>query len=148
METLNELKKFLEKNNNNPHPRFHSGFIKDLKKLIKKQLKNAESNFCINFISILEQIMELGNKIYQVNSHEILKKMGRDSSGNPYEIYSIHITDKRYNVRLLISFDTNQNPLFLTIFNEISRNHGSTYDDYKDIAKSRKEELMKGGHDS
>lgn len=133
--------KLLEKN----HDLFiHPYFKSDLEKLLKKDIKTNKNKFGTDFLKHLSNIVEFGKDIYHVDHHEILKNMGNDTFGNPYEIYSIHISSIEYNVRLLLSFDDEQNPLLLTIFNEKSDSYVSSYESYKKLAKKRKDDLMKG----
>ena len=59
---------------------------------------------------------------------------------------SIHISSNQYNIRLLVRFDSNNNPVFLTAFEEKAgkKKSKNSYSKHIPIAKERYEELHGG----
>ena len=62
--------------------------------------------------------------------------------GENTSLYSLHMQSKNYNVRLLISFDDDKNPLFLSAFYERSGKKKTGYEAYTPTANARRNEML------
>ena len=91
----------------------------------------------------LKNIISLKRKVNIADSNELLKNTGTDNSGNAWELYSIHFERKNcYNIRFIISFNENSDPLLLTTFNERAGKKRTDYTIPIKNAKERKTELL------
>ena len=97
----------------------HPDFIEDMKILLKKELKGVEVKFFQQMVTQLENINHFRKKVHTVANNEILSGIGRDSNGQPWELYSIHLTlGGNFNVRFIIKFDESTTPYLLYAFYE------------------------------
>lgn len=125
----------------------HPEFLKELSSLLKKELKGNEKKFFQKFVTQLDNIVNFKRQVYTVDGNEILKA-GNDEHGNPFELYSIHISSNNYNIRFIISFTESSSPVFLTAFYERGGKRKTDYTIPKQIAKTRIRELMKGNDEN
>lgn len=137
------LIRYLKKYSNNFI--LHPDIIGEFKQLLKKDLKGNEDAFFNQLITQLNHIMSYKKEVNQVSQNEILSNVGNDTNGDPYELYSIHIDrGSSINIRLIISFNKNETPLLLTVFNERGGKRRTDYTEPIKKAKKRKDELTKG----
>lgn len=121
----------------------HPAFIEDLKNLLSKDLNGKEDKFFQGLSTQLDNIASHKRLVYKIDSNEILKNTGVDSLGKPYELISIHIASNQYNIRLIIRFKDDNNPIFLVAFNEKQgkKKSKNSYQVQIAIAKERLAEL-------
>lgn len=132
-EMLKQLREYLEEYGKfNFH--FHKSFITELVEFVKAV--SFQQTFLNQLITILNNIREYTHNIYNVDSHEHLK--GKNSS-----LYSLHMNCKNYNIRLLISFNQKDEPLFLVAFYERSGKRKTGYDSHTPIALTRRKEMLR-----
>lgn len=119
---------------------FHDMFVKELSQMITTVLKGNEKPFFKQLIKQFKFIDSKRKTVHSADSNEILKNFPDG------DWYSIHVTTDIVNVRLLITFLDNLQPVFLVCFNEKSGKRASGYEQYKDILVNRfdeiKEELL------
>lgn len=131
-ELLKQLKKYLE-DYTDCNFIFHTEFVKEFVYIATNV--SYQDVFLAQFVAILRNVRDYKHNIYKIDSHEHLK--GKYSS-----LYSLHMQTKNYNVRLLISFDNKDNPLFLLAFYERSGKRNTGYDTYAPTANARRIELL------
>ena len=112
---------------------FHPLFVVELGKLINDAQGNEKKIFEL-LAKQLVYVKELRRDVHKVAGNEILSHMNRD-------YYSLHLHGKTFNIRLLMSFDSKENPRFLAAFYERSGKKKSGYYEYKDLIDSRFKEL-------
>jgi len=91
--------------------------------------------FITELVNIATSVSYHKHRIYTIDSHEHLK--WKNTS-----LYSLHMQSKNYNVRLLISFDDDKNPLFLSAFYERSGKKKTGYEAYTPTANARRNEML------
>ena len=77
---------------------------------------------------------ELGKEIYKADSNEIIKYQERD-------YYSLHLSGKNFNFRLLMAFGKEDAPIFLAAFYERSGKRISDYSKWYSVISSRYSEI-------
>ena len=112
---------------------FHKEFIKELVNIATSV--SYQDVFLSQLVTILRNVREYKHRIYTIDSHEHLK--WKNTS-----LYSLHMQSKNYNVRLLISFDDDKNPLFLSAFYERSGKKKTGYEAYTPTANARRNEML------
>lgn len=115
----------------------HQDFIHDIANCLKKELKGSESDFFDQMIAQLDYIKQFGKNVYQVNGNEILRGVGNDSNDCPWNLYSIHMSSKKYNMRFIIKFDEQSTPFLLYAFFERSGKKKTDYTTPIQISKER-----------
>lgn len=132
-EMLKQLQEYLEEYGRyNFH--FHISFIEELVKIVNNI--SLQQVFLSQLVTILNNVREHTYNIYNVDSHEHLK-------GNNSSLYSLHMRCKNYNIRLLISFGKNAEPLFLVAFYERSGKKKTGYDSHAPVAMGRRNEMLR-----
>lgn len=110
---------------------FHDQFYQELARIVIDKLKGNENEFFKILIKQLRFINSLREQVDAVDSNEKLKHF----PGGDW--YSIHVSTKTVNVRLLVRFLKDHRPVFLVCFNEKSGKHISGYEQYKDVVVTR-----------
>ena len=85
-------------------------------------------------IKQLNFLKELGTNVCKADSNEIIKNQDRD-------YYSLHLSGKNFNFRLLMAFDEKDTPKFLVAFYERAGKKKTDYTQYKKVLDSRFEEV-------
>lgn len=115
----------------------HPEFLGEVAKCLKNELKGSEAAFLKQMSTQLNHIQSFKKTVHQIDGNEILSGVGNDPYGQPWELYSIHMSSKKYNMRFLIKFDENTTPYLLCAFYERSKKQKTDYTAYKPIAKNR-----------
>ncbi len=128
---LKSLKSYLQEYGDyNFH--FHQAFIQELVLLVKKI--SFQQVFFNQLITAFNNLREYKHNIYKVDSHERL-------TGSPF--YSIHLHCRNYNLRFLLSFNKNAEPIFLVAFYERSGKRKTGYASYLPDAQNRLDQFEK-----
>lgn len=112
---------------------FHKRFIEELKSLLKNVSGHEEELFAL-LIKQLNYVKVLGRGVAAADSNEIIKYMERD-------YYSLHLQAKNFNIRFLMTFDDDANPIFLAAFYERSGKKASDYSQWKGVLQQRYNEI-------
>ena len=135
-DALQMLKEYLSQYDENDFL-IHPKFLDEVIACLSNELKGSEASFLKQMVTQLNHIKSFGRSIYQIDGNEILSHIGNDSQGKPWDIYSIHISSKKYNMRFLVKFDENITPYLLCAFYERTRKQKTDYTKYIDISKNR-----------
>ena len=135
---IQELRKYIEEYEGQYHYLFHTNFIKELFQIITKDVSGHEKEVFNILIKQFGFVNTLNTRVFEADSNEILKETGADG-----DYYSLHVSNKTVNLRLLMRFTEEKNPYFLAIFNEKSGKKVSDYTMWIPIIKRRYAE-MKG----
>lgn len=115
----------------------HQCFLKDMMGLLKKELKESETKFFQQMVTQLDNIKHSGKDIHNIDGNEILRGVGNDSQGAPWDLYSIHLCSDKYNVRFIVKFDELSTPYLLYAFYERSGKRKTDYTIPIKISKER-----------
>ena len=115
----------------------HPEFIREIKGLLKKEIKGSEAKFFQQTITQLDNIKLSGKNVHKIDGNEILSCVGNDALGNPWSLYSIHLSSDRYNVRFIIKFDDQSVPFLLYAFYERTGKRKTDYTVPIKISKER-----------
>jgi hypothetical protein len=115
----------------------HPKCLDEFAELIKKDLKGKEAAFFRLLRVQLGYIVEFRHDINRVDSHERLKHSGTS-------LYSIHLRQSQFNIRLIIAFAPDNTPALLTTFFERSGKRKTDYSERIQLADARFKEIMKG----
>lgn len=115
----------------------HPEFIRKIKGLLKKEIKGSEAKFFQQMITQLDNIKLSGKNVHKIDGNEILSGVGNDALGNPWSLYSIHLSSDRYNVRFIIKFDDQSVPFLLYAFYERTGKRKTDYTVPIKISKER-----------
>lgn len=115
----------------------HPEFIREIKGLLKKEIKGSEAKFLQQTITQLDNIKLSGKNVHKIDGNEILSGVGNDALGNPWSLYSIHLSSDRYNVRFIIKFDDQSVPFLLYAFYERTGKRKTDYTVPIKISKER-----------
>ena len=110
---------------------FHDQFLQELTKMVTGELKGNENDF---FKLLAKQLMFIDSMREQVDDADGNEKLRHFPEG---DWYSIHVSTKATNGRLLIRFLDDHRPVFLVCFNEKSGKRTSGYEQYKDVVVNR-----------
>lgn len=136
---LKELMEYIEKYQDIYS--FHSKFIEEFGKILSKDASGHEKEVFNIMIKQLAYVKTMREDVFKADGNEILKDTGADG-----EYYSLHITNKTVNLRMLMRFTEEKRPLFLAVFNEKAGKKTSNYSQWISIIKKRYAEL-KGEED-
>lgn len=139
-EALKLLIKYLSPLQNNDLI-IHPDFLKDIKDLLKKDLKGSESEFFQQMVTQLDNIKQSGKNVHMIDGNEILRGVGNDAEGHPWNLYSIHLSSDKYNIRFIVKFDERSLPYLLHAFYERTGKRKTDYTVPKKISKERFLEL-------
>lgn len=112
---------------------FHKRFIEELKSLLIDVSGHEKELFAL-LIKQLDFVKVLGKEVGRADSNEIIKYMER-------EYYSLHLQAKNFNIRFLMTFDDDENPIFLAAFYERSGKKASDYSQWKGVLQHRYNEI-------
>ena len=93
-----------------------------------------EADLGVGLVKQLNFLKELGTNVCKADSNEIIKNQDRD-------YYSLHLSGKNFNFRLLMAFDEKDTPKFLVAFYERAGKKKTDYTQYKKVLDSRFEEV-------
>lgn len=127
-ELIKNLEKYLEKGYV-----FHPKFMEEFQALLKNATGNEKEIFAL-LVKQLDFLKELGTNVYKADSNEIIKYQDRD-------YYSLHLSGKNFNLRLLMAFDEKDTPKFLVAFYERAGKKKTDYTQYKKVLDSIFEEI-------
>lgn len=112
----------------------HEKCIEDFASLLRRDLSGQADRFLKVLTLQLKNLSDFGRTIINIDDHEKLKYSDCD-------IYSIHLQQKRFNIRLLVAFDRSDIPCLLTVFYERSGKRKTGYTTYLPIAEKRFHDL-------
>lgn len=111
---------------------FHSEFINEIKELLSKNLAGQEKKFFNLMIKQLGFVQTMGKRVHEVNGNERLSNINFE-----IDLYSLHLNNNVFNIRFLIAFLPNDNPIFLAAFYERAGKKRTNYDSKIGVAKNR-----------
>lgn len=112
---------------------FHPLFMKEFKELLSGASGNEKEIFAL-LVKQLNFVKALKNQVYTADGNEIIKYLDR-------EYYSLHLSGKNFNLRLLMTFDGENTPIFLAAFYERSGKRFSDYTQWKKVLANRYAEM-------
>ena len=121
--------------------KIHPDFIKDIKGILKKELKGSEGKFFQQMVTQLDNIKCSGKNVHKIDGNEILSGVGNDAEGHPWDLYSIHLSSDKYNIRFILKFDEQSVPYLLYAFYERTGKRKTDYTVPKKISNERFLEL-------
>lgn len=113
--------------------RFHSMFMEEFKGLLHDAQGHEKEVFSL-LVKQLNFVKVLGSQVYNANGNEIIKYLDK-------EYYSLHLSGKNFNLRLLMTFDKKDNPIFLAAFYERAEKKVSDYTQWKSVLKKRYDQM-------
>lgn len=119
---------------------FHIKFIEELSEIIKKDASGHERELFNIMIKQFGFVNTLNVRVSEADSNEILKDTGSDEN-----YYSLHISNKTVNIRMLMRFTKDGRPVFLAVFNEKAGKKKSDYTGWIAIIKKRYIRMEGGG---
>ena len=128
LEMAEMLREYLEKG-----LLFHKKFAEEL----KEALVNASGSEGRIFNMLgrqLSYVATLGRNVNKADGNEIIKYQKR-------RYYSLHIQGNNFNIRLLMTFNKNDVPLFLACFYEREGKSHSDYSQWTSVLDARYEEI-------
>ena len=131
-EALKVLAKYLEEYLQQGF-RFHPFFMKEFKELLHNASGNEKEIFSL-LIKQLNFVKMFKNQVYKADGNEIIKYLED-------EYYSLHLSGKNFNFRLLMTFDEKNNPIFLAAFYERQGKRASDYTQWKEVLAKRYREM-------
>lgn len=115
---------------------FHSQFVKDLGDILSQNVSGHEKRLFQLLIKQLEYVKNMGVRVNEADSNEILS---HTQTGRIY--YSLHLTDKVLNIRLLMTFFGENEPVFLAAFFERAGKRKSDYSKWIPIMERRRKQM-------
>lgn len=115
---------------------FHKKCIEELQSIILKNVTGHEKQVFGILMKQLAFVKDMGKKVYEADSNEILKNTGANR-----DFYSIHIQNKTVNIRMLMAFTNQGNPVFLVTFYERSGKRVSDYSNWISVARQRLQQM-------
>lgn len=112
---------------------FHPLFMKEFKQLLSDASGNEKEIFAL-LVKQLNFMKTLKNQVYTADSNEIIRYLDR-------EYYSLHLSGKNFNLRLLMTFDKKNVPVFLAAFYERSGKRASDYTQWNKVLANRYAEM-------
>ncbi|MCM1063901.1 MAG: hypothetical protein NC420_05385 [Eubacterium sp.] len=113
--------------------RFHPLFMKEFKKLLSNASGNEEEIFAL-LVKQLNYVKLLKKQVFTADGNEIIKYLNK-------EYYSLHLLAKNFNLRLLMTFNESNVPIFLAAFYERSGKRNSDYTQWKKVLAARYDEM-------
>lgn len=113
---------------------FHPLFMKEFKQLLSDASGNEKEVFAL-LVKQLNFVKELKNLVYTADGNEIIRYLDR-------EYYSLHLSAKNFNLRLLMTFDGDDTPIFLAAFYERSGKRATDYTKWKPVLANRYAEMQ------
>lgn len=117
--------------------KFHQKFIEELRELIANHSVGHEKELFNLMIKQFGFVNTFSTMVNTADSNEILKDV---NSG--MDFYSLHIQSKTLNFRLLMTFTSENTPVFLVAFFEKSGKKISSYDKYTPVLKTRYNQIV------
>lgn len=109
--------------------RFHTLFMEEFKGLLQGAQGHEKEIFAL-LIKQLNFVKTLGKQVYNADGNEIIKYLEK-------EYYSLHLTGKNFNLRLLMTFDEEVHPVFLAAFYERAGKKNSDYTSWVKVLDQR-----------
>ncbi|GFI60907.1 hypothetical protein IMSAG049_00056 [Clostridiales bacterium] len=107
--------------------------MKEFKELLHNASGNEKEIFSL-LIKQLNFVKMFKNQVYKADGNEIIKYLED-------EYYSLHLSGKNFNFRLLMTFDEKNNPIFLAAFYERQGKRASDYTQWKEVLAKRYREM-------
>ncbi len=117
--------------------RFHPVFMEEFKELLHNARGHEKEIFSL-LIKQLNFVSTLRKQVYKADGNEIIKYLDR-------EYYSLHLSSQNFNLRMLMTFDEKETPIFLAAFYERSGKKASDYTQWKKVLKGRYEQMQGEG---
>jgi len=130
------LREYLEDYSTNYSYRLHKKFVEELGEIIQKNAVGQEAEVFNLLIKQFSFVNTLGLLVNEADSNEILKDIGKEKN-----YYSLHIQNKTVNIRLLMTFSENNNPVFLAAFFEKAGKKASDYSQWLSVIKERDRQM-------
>lgn len=112
---------------------FHSRFVEEFEELIY-DAKGMEKEIFALLIKQLSFVKQLKMRVHLADSNEkLMHQTG--------EYYSLHLKGKNFNLRLLLAFGKNGNPVFLAAFYEREGKRATDYSKIMPVLETRFNEL-------
>lgn len=108
---------------------FHALFLKEFKKLLEDASGNEKEIFAL-LVKQLQFIKVLGKNVYTADGNEVIRYQKRD-------YYSLHLEGRTFNLRLLMTFNDLESPVFLVAFYERSGKRATDYTSWTEVLESR-----------
>lgn len=108
---------------------FHTLFLKEFKKLLE-DASGCEKEIFTLLVKQLQFIKVLGKEVYNADGNEIIRYQKRD-------YYSLHLEGKSFNLRLLMTFNDLESPVFLAAFYERAGKRATDYTSWTEVLDSR-----------
>ena len=109
---------------------FHCKFIEEFGKLLLKDASGHEKEVFNIMIKQFGYVKNMKERVFEADGNEILKNTGEDG-----DYYSLHITNKTVNLRMLMRFSEEKKPIFLAAFNEKQGKKVSNYSQWIPIIR-------------
>lgn len=116
--------------------RFHPAFMEEFKELLHGASGHEKEVFLL-LIKQMNFVRELRSQVYNADGNEIIKYLERD-------YYSLHLSAKNFNLRLLMTFGESGDPIFLAAFFERAGKRASDYTQWKKVLADRYTEMVRG----
>lgn len=113
--------------------RFHFRFMNEFKELLLNTSGHESELFAL-LVKQLNFVKLMGTNVDKADSNEKLSHVQGD-------YYSLHLQAKVFNIRLLMTFDTNKNPVFLASFFERSGKRVTNYTKWIPVIEERFKEM-------
>lgn len=113
--------------------RFHPLFMEEFKGLLHDARGHEREIFSL-LVKQLSFVKLLNKQVYQADGNEIIKYLAK-------EYYSLHLSGKNFNLRLLMAFDKDNNPVFLAAFYEREGKKSSDYTQWKSVLEKRYKQM-------
>lgn len=133
---LEELVKYLQEYSNTGMFYFHKKFIAELSEILQKNAVGHEKEVFNILIKQLGFVKAMNTRVNEADNNEILSNIGNDK-----KYYSLHIQDKVVNIRMLMTFSDEYNPIFLAAFFEKAGKRVSDYSQWLPIIRERYEQI-------
>lgn len=133
---LKQLIEYLEDYNTKYSYIFHKKFVEELSDIILKNAVGCEIEVFKILIKQFSFVNTMGIMVHEADSNEILK-----STGNARDYYSLHIQNRIVNIRILMAFSNEENPVFLAAFFEKAGKNISDYSQWMPIIKERYKQI-------
>lgn len=130
-EAFLQLNRVLEEYQNQEY-RFHRFFIKELADLVT-DAKGHEKELFMLLVKQLCFVSALKRQVHLADSNEKIKYLEK-------EYYSLHLSAKNFNIRMLMTFDNDDNPVFLAAFYERAGKRNTDYTKWKMVLAERYKE--------
>lgn len=135
-EALELLMQYLQQYGESGKFLFHRKFVEELQNILLKNASGKEKQVFSILVKQFGFIKAMGTAVNEADSNEVLK-----NTGTKRDFYSIHVQNKTVNVRMLMAFANQGNPIFLAAFYEKSGKKVSDYSQWIPVAEQRFQQM-------